>query len=421
MKKKKLAIVCFVIWLLIQTSSFAAKQEYTTKILANGTRVIYKVLPNVKTVTTRIVVPTGFLTEQHELRGISHLLEHLIYRGNERITPAEFHRLVDDQGGSYNGFTNINRTEYLLEISPEKLIPALKAYLDMLMCPGLAESDITLEKKIVSVEKAMRTIPGNTFFLYLNELTEMQFEDSVKTISREDLLQYHQRFYCSDRLTVIITGAFDPAEIFKLFAENPSASSKPYAQAITLPLQVTQSDVILEDYLQGEKYQLLVGFDLKELSKKELLVAKVLPDILSYETRQYDHQTDRPLDYQIFLINLNTHYFLIFQYRDCLTTYSPQINAWHQKNLERYFKYLGAKKFNNFLSSLVRSYDQLFETLDQDSYRLNDYYVRTLFDPTTISDRDLSAIRSLSSNDFKAFVQKYLSGQPYHKIVINAL
>jgi predicted Zn-dependent peptidase len=421
MSWKKQVIVCFTVWLLIQTLSYAAKPENTTKTLANGTRVVYKFLPQAKKVTVRIVVPAGFITEPRELRGISHLVEHLIYRGNERITPVEFQRLVDDRGGNYNGFTTFNRTEYLLEVLPDDLIPALKAYIDLIMQPGLAEPEINLEKKIVSVEKNMRTIPGNTFFLYLNELTEKQFEDSITNINREDLLHYHQRFYRPDLCTVIITGAFKPTEIFKLLSDNLVPSLKTDPETTSSLLQNTDSNVTLNDYLQGENYQLLYGFDLKTLSGKELLVAKVLPYILNYEARQYDYLTDRPLDYQIFLFNLKNHYFLIFQYRDCLTKYSPQINDWHQKNLERYFKYLGAKNFNKFLSSLAGGYEKFFETLELNSNSLNDYYDKILFDPTTISFDDVSAIRNLSSNDFKAFVQKHLNGQKYHQIVINAL
>jgi predicted Zn-dependent peptidase len=309
----------------------------------------------------------------------------------------------------------------LLEVLPKDLIPALNAFNELIMHPEFAAPSIILEKKIISLERAMRTVPGNTFFLYLNELTEEQLEGMVDNINREDLLKYHQQFYRSDNITVMVAGSFNPTEIIRLFTNNPAPGAKLAMNAESLLLQETYNDVTLNDYLQGEKYQLLYGFDLKELSKKELLVAKVLPFIFSFEARQYDHLSGRPLDYQLFLFNLSKNYYLIFQYRDCLAKYSPEMEAWHQKNLVRYFKYLEANNFNKFFTLLAESYDKFFEILGYNATALNEYYDKSLYDPVTISSSDVSGIRSLTTSDVKAFVRKYLQGKNYHKIVINAL
>lgn len=414
-------IVCLVLWLLIQNLAYAAKPEYDTKTLPNGTQVIYKVLPQAKTVTVRIAFQAGLLTEPNSLRGISHLMERLIHRGNQRITAEQFRSLVDYQGGSYYSFTTFNRTEYCLEVLPKDLLPALVALRELLMQPEFAEPAIALEKKILTVENAMPATPDNTFFRNLNQLSEKQLQDSLQGIHRDDLLQYHQRLYRPDLCKVIITGAFNPAEVFKLFAVSPAPVGKPAMEVLPLPLQEAMSDTVLNDYLPGEQYQLLNSFELRELSGKELLVAKALPYILNYVTHQYDHLTDRPLDYRIFLLNLSNRYFLIFQYRDCFVKYSPQIEQWHQKNLERYFKYLNSTNFSPFLNSLAGGYDKYFGILGDNAADLNEYYDQILFEPTGISYQDAAALRRLTPNDFKIFVRKYLQGQKSHKIVINAL
>ncbi len=419
-KGRGLLIACLIVWSLLQNPCFAANLDYSSKILVNGTRFIYRAVPNGKTVTVRIVFPAGYLTEPHPLRGISHLLEYLIYRGNQRIKPADFRSLIHDKGGRYGSFTAPNRTEYWLESLPDELMPSLKAYSDCIMEPELSEQSIALEKKIVTIEKAM-TNKGDSLFLYLNELSEKQFQQSLGNISRSDLVSYHQRYYRTDLRTVIITGPFKPSEVMNFFADGPAPNSKPNRDQPEFPLNDTLGDTVLDDYLQGEKYQMLVGFDLQELTGKELLVAKALPIILNYQGRQYDYENDRPLDYQIYLLNLGSHYYLTFQYRDCLAKYSAQIEQWHHKNLERYFKYLGSTNLSAFQKLLVKSYDKFFEIMQQDSYSLNEYYDKVLFDKTAISCRDASAIQRLSVKDFKAFTEKYLIGKRYHTVIINAL
>ncbi len=422
MKRQLILTVCLFGFLLFSLNAQADGPDYSVKNLANGTRIVYKVIPQAKTVNIRIVLPVGFVNESHQLRGISHLLEHLIYRGSERISREQFHSLITYRGGSYNGFTMMNRTEYILEVTPENLESSLQAYLELILFPGLAETNIVLEKRVVTVEKAMRTIPGNTFFLYLNELTEKQFDDSVKNISRDDLLKYHQQFYQPENMIVIVTGAFKAKELAELISKYPDSGLKETSEQLNeLRIKGPGSEVVLEDYLLGEQYQLLYGFNLQELSGKDLAIAKVLPLILNYESRQYDYINNRPLDYQIFLYNLAGDNMLIFQYRDCLAPYSSEIENWHQKNLARFFKYLGAKKFDKFLNYIVKYFDKYFEAVELDSGALNDYLDQYLFEPTAITEKDLSAIKNLSSSDFKKFVEKYLDGKKYQKIIVKAL
>jgi predicted Zn-dependent peptidase len=406
--------------LFLPIISQAADPDFQTKALSNGIKVIYQVQSHVNTTCIRIVIPTGLIYEPRQLRGISHLLEHLIFRGSDQTPPPDLYKLVDEQGGYRNGFVYLDRTEFYMEVLPANLISALSIYLNYILHPGLAEQHITLEKKIVSVEKALRNIPGNTFFLYLNELTQHQFDDSVNNITKNDLQEYHQQSYRPDLMTVIITGSFKPDEVFKLLQSFPRDTTPALPLADWL-YQDPVSNIVLEDYLMGEKYQVLFGFELKNLSPHDLMVAKVLPYILEYESHQYDHVNNRPLDYRISLFNLAGHYFLVFIYRDPDNPYSLAIGEWHQKNLERYFKYLQAKKFEKFLARFSKSQQKSLESLKFDPVMLNEYISLIQFDPAEISARDLDAIQRLSTKDFKEFVQKYLVTKYYQKIVVKAL
>lgn len=399
----------------------AASLDYQTKVLPNGIKLFYKNLPAAKTITTRIMVPTGFLNEPQGLHQISHLLEHLVYRGGGRFTAADFQSQVKDKVLEYNGFTSLDNTEYYMEVLPENFLSCLDIYLDLILHPNLAEKDIALEKKVVTVEKAMRTFPGNTFFLYINSLTQEQLSENIQAITRADLQHYHDQYYRTGNLSIIITGPFDLKKVQDLLAVQKDGGTSTPGKPVVWDFKDSKTDLILNDYLLGEEYRLLLGFNLPKPGPKDLLVAKVLPFILKYESPQYDYMNNRPLDYQIFLTSMAGQYFLILSYRDCSQKYTEEMNSWHQKNFIRYCKYLKAKKFNKFLAALTKALDKDIKSIETESTSYNEFIADKLFVPESIQDNDLDGIRKLSSDDFKNFVQKYLEVDSYSKIVIKAL
>ncbi len=398
----------------------AATFDFQIRKMPSGLQVVYKVIPS-NTVTARIIIPTGMLNEPRGLRGISHLLEHLIYRGKENSAAPNFLALLNDEGGIYNGITSLERTEYYLTIPSDHFIKALSYYLEMLSHPQLEEEDIALEKKIINVENVIRADPGNTFFLYLNELTEHQLDAAINSITREDLVHYHQQFYNPKQMTLIVTGNINPNEIFNLLQGFQGYSEENTFTPVQRLIRDLPSNVIVEDYLNGESYQALFGFELNELTGKNLIVAKALPFIFNYESYQYDHFTNRPLDYNISLFNLTDRFYLVFTYRDCQNEYSLDLNTWHQNNLARFCKYLQAKNFDNFLDWLSVALEKNLQVMGSNPMYLNDYYKNFLFEPSSLTVEDLRAIRGLKSKDISNFVKKYLEGNRYQKVVIKAL
>lgn len=399
----------------------SAGLDYQTMVLPNGIKLVYKQLPAAKTVTVRINIPTGYLNEPQGIHEISHLLEHLIYRGGERYTAADFQREVKGRALAYNGFTTPDNTQYYMEVLPENLSGCLDIYLDLILHPNLAEPDIALEKRIITVEKAMRNLPGNIYFMYINSLTQEQLSENIQAITRADLLSYHEKYYRTENMTVIITGPFDRKKIQDLLSAQKNSYTSDPARPVAWLFNNSKTELILEDYLPGEEYRLLLGFTLSKPGAKDLLVAKVLPYILKYESPQYDYMSGRPLDYQIFLTGMAGHFFLVLSYRDSHEKYNEEINRWHQKNLIRYCKYLKAKKFNKFLNKLTKALERNLKGMETDSAIYNESIAAQLFEPETIHSKDLEAIQNLTVTDFKNFVQKYLEVDTYTKIVIKAL
>ncbi|MCL6590223.1 MAG: insulinase family protein [Firmicutes bacterium] len=416
-----------LIWLLSLLALFlftAASQalslNYDTKILKNGIKVFYKVLPQTNSVTARIIVPAGSLNEPHQFQGISHLIEHLIYRGNETHTTGEFQRTVADQGGNYNGFNFMDRTEYYLRIPAAGFAPAFSLYLNLITQPAFAEPGITLEKKIITIEKELRNAPGNVGRLFLDELTQTRLNSSIEAITRDDLYSYHQKFYTPQNLAVIITGAFNPDQVFQTLSELQNISA---SQGAVLPERLfpeITTNKVIEDDLAGEYYQVLLGFELKKLAGKDLLVAKALPLLARLHPLGYDYLYDKPLNYDISLLNAGGRYYLIFCYTDYQNDYTLEMNTWHDQNIIRYCKYLQAKNFSRSLQSLAKSLETYYKIYALDPDYLNQFYEQILFDPTVIASSELSAFRNLKKADFKNFVSKYLENKSCQKVIVKA-
>ncbi len=412
-------LLILVFLMAISPWAESANLDFQSKTLPSGLRVIYKVIPS-NTVTARMVVPAGMLNEPRGLRGISHLLEHMIYRGAQNSAAQNFLALLNDEGGIHNGTTSLERTEYYFNVPSDSFNKALSFFLEMISHPELDETHVSLEKKIINVENVLRADPGNTFFLYINELTEHQLDDSIKSITREDLIQYHQQYYNPKQMTLIVTGNFKPNELFNLAQNVQYRSEEKTFTPIQRLIRDLPNNVIIEDYLNGETYKILYGFELNGLSGKNLTVAKALPVIFNYESYQYDYLTNRPLDYNISLFNLTSRFYLIFTYSDNKNPYSLEINTWHQNNLERFCKYLQTKNFDQFLDWLAIMLSRDYHIISSDPFSLNNYYRDILFEPSSLTVEDAAAIRRLSSKDIKSFVKKYLESNSYQKVVVKA-
>jgi len=418
---RKLLICLFISTVtFLGLTAFGAESDFREKIFPNGARLVYRQLPQAKTVTVRIIFPVGFLDEPQEYLEISHLVEHLVFRGNGKGSLSDSPDLMDQAGNYYQAFTTLNRTEYILESTAENLSAAFPFYLDLILHPAFDPGDLEKEKMIVSVERAMRTTPGNVFLTYINQLTSHQLDSKLQAIGREQIIAFHRQHYTVDQLTVIITGNFDLTEISNYLSSLPKPETKQTKKNPFRPVSPPAKDLVLEDYLPGEKYRLLFGIDLKKIKGKDLVIAKILPYILTYESRQYDYVTNRPLDYDNYLFNLGENFYLIFEYKDVQEEYTPELSKWHERNIRRYYKYLKAKDFTPFLKALTKSLENNLKLIQAAPGLLNEYYADLLFEPARITQADLATIKRLSSADLKKFVENYLENQSYHKVVIKA-
>ena len=124
-------------------------QFYT---LSNGLRIGAEVIPDVKSVTAGFFVRAGGMTETKEEQGISHFIEHMLFKGTKRRSACSLVQEIDRTGGVLNAFTSDEYTCVYAKVLDRQLETAMDVLCDMIFHSQLRPEDIELEKKVIGEE-----------------------------------------------------------------------------------------------------------------------------------------------------------------------------------------------------------------------------------------------------------------------------
>ncbi|HWR39691.1 MAG TPA: pitrilysin family protein [Patescibacteria group bacterium] len=192
---------------------------YRKSILPNGMRVVTETIPYVKSVTLGVWFGTGSRSEQERNHGISHFIEHLMFKGTQKRSARDIAETVDAVGGQLNAFTAKEYTCYYMKVIDSHLDLAVDILSDMLLASKFSEEDIERERQVVLEEVNMyedspdelvhdlyvdAVWPGHT--LGRNILGS---RESIEGFDRELVLDYCRRFYTADNCVIAAAGNVD--------------------------------------------------------------------------------------------------------------------------------------------------------------------------------------------------------------------
>ena len=163
-------------------------------------------------------VRTGARDETPEVNGVSHFLEHMMFKGTKRRSPEDVNREFDEMGARYNAFTSEENTVYYGNVLPRFQQRLLDLLSDM-MRPALRDEDFDVEKNVILEEIAMyHDRPQSVLF----ELAQNRYfrdhplgasvlgsEDSIRNLQRDQMHEYFERRYAANNLTLVLTGNYD--------------------------------------------------------------------------------------------------------------------------------------------------------------------------------------------------------------------
>ena len=185
-------------------------------VLPNGLTVLSETMPGVRSVAFGAWVRAASLHEPRELMGVSHLLEHMVFKGTARRSAKQIALELETLGGSLDAYTSREHTVYQARVLDEHLGVAADVIGDFVFGPSLRATDLDLERKVVLEEIAMvDDTPDDLVFELHNEAlwglhpygySILGTRDSVSALRTADLRALHERAYHPSQLIVAASG-----------------------------------------------------------------------------------------------------------------------------------------------------------------------------------------------------------------------
>jgi predicted Zn-dependent peptidase len=192
--------------------------------LKNGLDIIAEINPDSHSFAAGFFVKTGSRDESPQINGVSHFLEHMMFKGSSKYTWEDVNRIFDEIGARYNAFTTQEMTAYYANVLPEFTERAIE-HLSHLLRPAIRAEDFNTEKKVILEEIAMYLDdPGHRLW---EKLMEIHFgnhplsqsilgpSERIQALERDQMAEYFQRRYGPRNMVLAVTGKLDFDQVVK--------------------------------------------------------------------------------------------------------------------------------------------------------------------------------------------------------------
>ena len=215
--------------LTIATANAAAalNVDVTHFKLDNGMQVV--VIPDHRApvVTNMVWYRVGAADEPVGKAGIAHFLEHLLFKGTDKLAPGEFSKIVRRNGGQDNAFTTHDFTAYYQRIAKDRLDLVMGLEADRMVNLRLTDSDITPEKAVVQEERRSRTdndpssllseqMSAALYIAHPYRKPVIGWMSDVKNLTREDAIAFYRKYYTPQNAILVVAGDVTVDEVRKL-------------------------------------------------------------------------------------------------------------------------------------------------------------------------------------------------------------
>lgn len=213
---------------------------YDEFTLSNGLRVIAEKIPHFRSVSVGLWIGTGSMLETRGENGLSHFIEHMLFKGTQQRSAMQIAEEMDAIGGQVNAFTSKECTCYYAKVIDEHFEKALDLLSDMLLHATFNPQDLEKERSVILEEIAMTEDTPEDLVYEL--LSEAYFGDHalarpilgpaevIRSVTREQILAFHRRHYRPDNTVLAVAGGYELDQLRELAGRYLGAWAAP-AQA----------------------------------------------------------------------------------------------------------------------------------------------------------------------------------------------
>jgi len=285
--------------------SWAIKSE--THTLSNGLKVILVEEHKAPVVTFQVWYKVGSRNEVQGWTGLSHLLEHMMFKGTPKYGKGEFSRIVAKNGGNENAFTGRDYTTYFQSLSRDRFNLSLELEADRMANLLMDPQEFDLEREVVKEERRLRTEDDPKSYL-IEQMYAVAFlthsyrspvigwMEDLNQLTPEDALRYYKTYYRPNNATVVAVGDIDPKSILSMireyFEKIPKGPDPPTPISYE-PVQKGERRIIIKR--EAQLPFVFLGYHAPNYKDPDAYTLKVLAVILSsgkssrlYQSLVYD-------------------------------------------------------------------------------------------------------------------------------------
>ena len=199
---------------------------YRKSTLDNGLRIVSESIPYMSSVSLGIFAGTGSRHETPAEQGVSHFIEHLMFKGTHRRSAKDIAEMVDDVGGQLNAATDRENTCYYIKVLPEHLSLGMDILSDMLLNSKFADVDVEKERQVVLEEISLYEDSPDELIhdLHMNSLWPghalgrniLGTRETIAAMNRQAIIDYRMRHYVPDNLVIAAAGNLTHEQLVEL-------------------------------------------------------------------------------------------------------------------------------------------------------------------------------------------------------------
>lgn len=255
--------------------------------LANGMVVLTDDMPHLESASLGVWVKAGARSERKTEHGISHLLEHMAFKGTTSRTALRIAEAIEDVGGDLNAATSIEHTGYFARVLKEDVTLAADILADILQNSTFSDDELAREKQVIVQEiGAARDNPDDHVFDLFQQAayptqpigrTILGTVDSVRSFNSDTIRKYMRRNYVGDHMVIAAAGNVDHDELVRVATDRFSELAPNGAPAPQRAEYLGGQERLLSDH---EQAHIVLGFEGRAYHSDGFYAAQVLASIL---------------------------------------------------------------------------------------------------------------------------------------------
>lgn len=289
--KKTLGFLLFF-FLFASLADAGIKDQVFETTLVNGLKVILLENHKAPLITFQVWYRVGSRNEEWGKTGLSHMLEHMMFKGTAKVGPEEFSRIIQENGGNTNAFTSSDFTAYFENLSADRVQVSIDLESDRMQNLILREEDFRTERMVVMEERRLRTSDNPQAFL-LEQVEAAAFQvspyhwptvgwmEDIARFTLEDLKNYHRTYYIPANAFLVVVGDFRKEDLLpkmeKAFGSIPQGIP-PNQKRDQDPQQVGERRVFVKK--EAHLPYLLMGYHVPNLRDPDSYVLEVIAALL---------------------------------------------------------------------------------------------------------------------------------------------